>query len=399
MSALEKQTLRQRLGALPPMPPPGVGGTSKRMLIKKRDFTPVQWNKYFERTHNVRVSENNVFKLYDCGSEGPVLFLLHGGGYSGLTWACMSAALSSQVKCRCVAVDLRGHGESTTSDDQDLSAETLSKDVADIVATYYGEEPPPIILVGHSMGGAIAAHTAQNKLIPSLIGLVVIDVVEGTALDALSSMQSVLRGRPSVFKSLENAIEWCVRSGQTKNLDAAKVSMVGQVKRLDIDMTASQELELETVANQQSGVRATIEEEEEEEAGSSSKKSKNLNGSQPSSEDSKSQSTGEFAHKYTWRTDLSKSEKYWQGWFRGLSQRFLSCEVPKMLLLAGVDRLDRDLTIGQMQGKFQMQVLPQCGHAVHEDVPDKVADVLATYMVRHRFAEPTADFQRTFPAC
>lgn len=24
-------------------------------------------------------------------------------------------------------------------------------------------------------------------------------------------------------------------------------------------------------------------------------------------------------------------------------------------------------------GKFQMQVLPQCGHAVHEDVPDKVS--------------------------
>ncbi len=23
-------------------------------------------------------------------------------------------------------------------------------------------------------------------------------------------------------------------------------------------------------------------------------------------------------------------------------------------------------------GKFQMQVLPQCGHAVHEDSPDKV---------------------------
>ncbi len=23
-------------------------------------------------------------------------------------------------------------------------------------------------------------------------------------------------------------------------------------------------------------------------------------------------------------------------------------------------------------GKFQMQVLPQCGHAVHEDAPEKV---------------------------
>ncbi|KAI0234780.1 Protein phosphatase methylesterase 1 [Lamellibrachia satsuma] len=102
---------------------------------------------------------------------------------------------------------------------------------------------------------------------------------------------------------------------------------------------------------------------------------------------------------YTWRIDLSKTDKYWRGWFEGLSKLFLGCEVPKMLLLAGVDRLDKDLTVGQMQGKFQMQVLPQCGHAVHEDVPDKVADVLATFMVRHRMVEPTSNFQMTFPAC
>ncbi|CAN8032604.1 unnamed protein product [Ixodes persulcatus] len=72
---------------------------------------------------------------------------------------------------------------------------------------------------------------------------------------------------------------------------------------------------------------------------------------------------------------------------------------PKLLLLAGVDRLDKDLTIGQMQGKFQMQVLPQCGHAVHEDVPDKVAEAVATFLVRNKYAEPTAHFQRAFPAC
>jgi hypothetical protein len=45
-------------------------------------------------------------------------------------------------------------------------------------------------------------------------------------------------------------------------------------------------------------------------------------------------------------------------------------------------------------GKFQMQVLPQCGHAVHEDVPDKVAEVLATFMIRHKFAEPESNFER-----
>jgi hypothetical protein len=41
-----------------------------------------------------------------------------------------------------------------------------------------------------------------------------------------------------------------------------------------------------------------------------------------------------------------------------------------------------------------MQVLPQCGHAVHEDVPDKVAEVLATFMIRHMFAEPESNFER-----
>ena len=41
------------------------------------------------------------------------------------------------------------------------------------------------------------------------------------------------------------------------------------------------------------------------------------------------------------------------------------------------------LNIAQMQGKFQMQILPQAGHAVHEDVPDRVAEVLASFLVRN----------------
>lgn len=70
--------------------------------------------------------------------------------------------------------------------------------------------------------------------------------------------------------------------------------------------------------------------------------------------------------KYTWRIDLSKSEKYWAGWFENLSAKFLDLYVPKLLLLASIDGLDRALTVGQMQGKFQLQVLARCGHAVHE---------------------------------
>ena len=53
-----------------------------------------------------------------------------------------------------------------------------------------------------------------------------------------------------------------------------------------------------------------------------------------------------------WRVDLKETESYWHGWFEGLSKLFLSLPIPKLLILAGIDRLDKDLTIGQMQGKI-----------------------------------------------
>jgi protein phosphatase methylesterase 1 len=58
------------------------------------------------------------------------------------------------------------------------------------------------------MGGAIAVHTAASNYVKNLIALVVIDVVEGSALDALSSMQTFLQGRPRSFNSVEQAIEY-----------------------------------------------------------------------------------------------------------------------------------------------------------------------------------------------
>lgn len=57
------------------------------------------------------------------------------------------------------------------------------------------------------------------------------------------------------------------------------------------------------------------------------------------------------AEAWVWRTDLEASAPYWEGWYVGLSEMFLKLPVPKVLVLVGTDRLDRSLTIGQMQGK------------------------------------------------
>lgn len=56
----------------------------------------------------------------------------------------------------------------------------LKSDVVSVINTIWKEvESPQIVLVGHSMGGAIAVHAAASGGIKNLAGLCVIDVVEG----------------------------------------------------------------------------------------------------------------------------------------------------------------------------------------------------------------------------
>ncbi|XP_067889463.1 protein phosphatase methylesterase 1 isoform X1 [Heterodontus francisci] len=384
MSSLEKELFLSKLPSRPPMPSGLQTGTKMRMGPgRKRDFSPVAWSQYFETKEDIIITNGTYeesFRIYKSGSDGPVLLLLHGGGHSALSWAVFTSMITSRVHCRVVAVDLRSHGDTKVKWSDDLSAETMSRDIGNIVETLYGPNSPPVLLIGHSMGGAIAVHTAAKNLVPSLLALCVIDVVEGTAMDALNSMQTFLRSRPKVFNSIESAIEWSVKSGQIRNLESARVSMVGQIKQCEDDIN--------TPGSSQSVVDTAIHEEEEDEEEGTAKKEK-----QPES----SKKIKECKTEYTWRIELSKTERYWEGWFKGLSNLFLSCPVPKLLLLAGVDRLDRDLTIGQMQGKFQMQVLPQCGHAVHEDAPDKVAEAVATFMVRNKFTEAKGETHSTYP--
>jgi len=75
-------------------------------------------------------------------------------------------------------------------------------------------------------------------------------------------------------------------------------------------------------------------------------------------------------------------------------QAFLAVKAPKLLLLAGADRLDKVLTIGQMQGKFQMILNPAAGHAVHEDAAEETAAAVRNFLKRFRVGEPPLQFPK-----
>jgi len=400
MSALQRKAVKSGIvGGLPPRPdhvfPPDRHGLppSPHRAQKKgrqRDYTPLPWTQYFDEKLLVPVL-GGKFTVYTKGQTGPVLCLLHGGGYSAFTWALVAKYSCELVECRVVSIDLRSHGETVTDNDEDLSLVTMAGDVVAVLGEMFKDEAvkPDVVLVGHSMGGTIAAAAGEMG-VDGLAGLVVVDVVEGTAMEALSSMQGFLRSRPSKFGSVSQAIEWCVRSGQVRNLESARVSMPGQIVHVNTGKLAATMLGEDSMDDScPSGVvpgKEAITEEDE-------------NGENPPESGSMAPPVSPALSGYTWRIDLAATEPHWSGWFTGMSNRFLGVPAAKLLLLAGVDRLDRDLTVGQMQGKFQMQVLPQVGHAIHEDSPDKVAEVLASFLTRNKLATPTVSFTPSFPAC
>lgn len=198
-----------------------------------------------------------------------------------------------------LSVEARDHGsvvwDASGEVNNDLSIELLSLDLVGMVRLTRSKmgwpELPQLLLVGHSLGGAVVTETAKNgQLGNKIIGYGVLDVVEGSAMDALKSMQSYLATRPSVFPTVDAAIDWHIRSRTIRNPQSARASVPSLLRQL------------------------------------------------PSG-------------KWAWRTNLSDTEAYWSNWFEGMSSKFLSARGAKLLLLAGTDRLDKELMIGQMQGQ------------------------------------------------
>ena len=83
------------------------------------------------------------------------------------------------------------------------------------------------------MGGSIATKTTDkimremngHKFQKQVQGLFVIDVVEGTAMESLPIMDSIVNNRPSKFPDLASVVKYGVSSGQVRDKTSARVSM------------------------------------------------------------------------------------------------------------------------------------------------------------------------------
>jgi pimeloyl-ACP methyl ester carboxylesterase len=355
------------------------------------DYSPLTWESYFDKQYTIDIGNQYRYMVYESvvaphetTSSGITFVLLHGGGQSSLSFALLAKHLKSYytatatatttttntpTSVRIIAYDLRGHGLTTlkkqqqydeehdvkTSNTQvdefkesisdveqntvDLSMSSLIHD-SELILQQLVHGNERCILIGHSLSGALAAKLAykqqQQQLLSSsttslnIVGVVVIDLVQSTAIDSMSHIVEYLKNRPTSFTSVNQAIEWSVTNGQMiGNIESARISIPPQLKAIQDD-----------------------------------------NGK---------------TIRYEWVTDLLASKPYWNEWFAGLNNALLGLKIPKLLIVANTDRLDdSELMIAQMQGKIRVECVGRgVGHSLQEDKPIEAMKFLVSFVQRH----------------
>ena len=109
---------------------------------------------------------------------GPLVVAVHGLGGSHLNWTAVAPLLTG--RCRVVAVDLVGHGL-TPAGTRSPDIEGHRRLLSGILASLGGG---PVILMGNSMGGLVAALQAAAEP-DSVAGLILIDPALPTARPGL----------------------------------------------------------------------------------------------------------------------------------------------------------------------------------------------------------------------
>ncbi|KAK5710745.1 Protein phosphatase methylesterase 1 [Elasticomyces elasticus] len=314
--------------------------TTVRPSSREQIAPPTHWTTYFAQELYLDYEDEKQQAQYHVYftpptdvKKGPLFVCHHGAGASGLSFALFAQHLRQKLpNAGLLSLQARGHGSvvmdlDTGKESIDYSLRTLTADALSMITLTQKKvawsQLPPCVLVGHSLGGAIVTQLAADYAIGNaMLGYCVIDVVEGSAMEAMQHMRTYLNSRPTSFDSIDEAIQWHIRSRTLRNSESAHASVPS--------------LFVKTAAGT-----------------------------------------------YTWRADYEATAPYWEEWFKGMSAKFLAGRGAKELILAGTDRLDRELMIGQMQGKFQLVVVPEAGHFVQEDVPEKTAQLLIDFFKRN----------------
>ncbi|KAK2198003.1 bifunctional Protein phosphatase methylesterase [Babesia duncani] len=206
------------------------------------------WRHYFKRCSRISVEmlkdvdEYSVYQTYTvddipCYDTDPVLVIcVHGYGLSAMSWATTARQLTETAMV--AAVDLRGHGETyiPAHGNKYLCSEVIVMDVICVMRRLLDEineqinRYPRVILVGHSLGAAIAIKVVDQINLSCIIGMIAIDFSEeNVSANYFKNTLNAVNQIPESFNTIDDAIEWMVKTQRISTAEAARISVPSQL--------------------------------------------------------------------------------------------------------------------------------------------------------------------------
>ena len=134
-------------------------------------------------------------------SAQPVV-LLHGGGQTRHAWSGTGRAIAA-AGWYAMALDQRGHGDSSWAPDADYAPDTYAADVVEVVRQL---EAPPV-LVGASLGGMASMQAIASAGLDTARALVLVDIATRMERPGIQRIFEFMTTSPNGFASLDEAAD------------------------------------------------------------------------------------------------------------------------------------------------------------------------------------------------
>lgn len=160
-------------------------------------------------------------------APGATIVFLHGGGLNGHTWDVVCDLLRDEY--RCLALDLRGHGESDWAPDGDYQIQTHFRDIGRVIESL---APGPLVLVGMSLGGLVALGVAADPNVGAR-GLVIIDTgPDGSRTPGRKRLHAFMGG-PDEYASIDELIDRAISFNPRRSRERLRRSLANNLRQTE----------------------------------------------------------------------------------------------------------------------------------------------------------------------
>lgn len=155
------------------------------------------------------------------------LVLLHGGALTAHTWDIVCLGL--QPEYRCIAPDLRGHGDTDWAPDGDYSADAYRRDLEALILHLNIDG---CVLIGNSLGGATAARYAAERTGRQQPAALVLVDIGPEMREAGRQRLRAFTGGPREMDSVEDFVERAMAFNPQRKRDTLRRSLLNNLRQL-----------------------------------------------------------------------------------------------------------------------------------------------------------------------